>query len=92
MQNSAGIRELKTHLSHYLKKVKLGESVVITDRGKPVGRIVPVDEPESIEERSRQLVAAGLVEWNGERFDPPPPGPIVKGKKTIAELLLEDRD
>jgi len=35
---TVGIRELKTQLSRYIRQVKAGSTVVITDRGKPVGR------------------------------------------------------
>lgn len=92
MQTAAGVRELKTHLSRYLKRVQQGETVLITDRGKPVGRIVPVQSSQSTDERIKEMVAAGLVAWNGERFRPPSHRPVVKGDKTIAELLLEDRE
>lgn len=40
-----GIRELKSHLSQYLAKVRAGEVVVVTDRGEPVARIVPTPPP-----------------------------------------------
>jgi len=42
---SVCIRELKSHLSEYIRRVKSGEAVTITDRGQPVGRIVPVAQP-----------------------------------------------
>lgn len=42
-----GIRELKARLSEYLRQVKAGETVIITEHGRPIGRIVP--EPESLE-------------------------------------------
>jgi antitoxin (DNA-binding transcriptional repressor) of toxin-antitoxin stability system len=38
-QASASVRELKSKLSHYLRLTKAGESVVITERGVPIGRI-----------------------------------------------------
>lgn len=38
----AAISELKTHLSEYLSKVRAGEELVVTDRGKPVAKIVPI--------------------------------------------------
>jgi len=43
-----GIRELKVHLCHYLKEVRNGEDVLITDRGTAIAQIVPVktDAPE----------------------------------------------
>ena len=40
-QTMAGIRELKNHLSAYLRRVKAGETITITDRGTPIGQIVP---------------------------------------------------
>lgn len=38
------IHEAKTHLSRLLERVALGEEVVIAKAGKPVARLVPVDE------------------------------------------------
>ena len=37
-----GIRELRQHASHYLSRVQGGESLEITDRGRPVARLVPI--------------------------------------------------
>ncbi len=37
-----GTRQLRNHLSAYLRRVKAGETITITERGKPVGQIVPV--------------------------------------------------
>jgi prevent-host-death family protein len=36
-----GIREAKINLSKLLKNVQKGKEIIITDRGKPVGKIVP---------------------------------------------------
>ena len=36
-----GVRELRQHASKYLKEVAAGESIEITDRGRPVARLVP---------------------------------------------------
>jgi len=43
-----GIRELKAKLSHYVAKAADGTAVVITDRGKPVARLVPIDEGSNL--------------------------------------------
>ena len=56
---SVGIRELKTRLGMYMERVKAGETITITDRGKPVGRIVPVILPPEVQ--IQELVQAGLV-------------------------------
>ena len=42
---TAGIRELKSRLSHYLRLVKAGRIVEITERGRTVARIVPTACP-----------------------------------------------
>jgi prevent-host-death family protein len=34
------VRELKAHLSAYLRKVERGERIVITSHGKPVGQLI----------------------------------------------------
>ena len=52
-----GIRELRDQLSKYLKKVRGGEELVITDRGRAVARVVPLVEERPID----RLVAEGLV-------------------------------
>jgi len=88
-----GIRELKAHLSHTLQQVKAGETVIITERGKPIGRIVPVES--SLEDRMQALMAAGVLSWNGKKFGSRPRDvrpARVKGPVTVAELLLEDRE
>lgn len=36
------ISELKTHLSEYVSRVRAGKELVVTDRGKPVAKIVPI--------------------------------------------------
>ena len=86
---SVGIREFKTRLSYYMEKVKGGATLVITEHGKPVGRVVPAQP--SLEERMQELVEAGLVAWNGRKFDPGEPTARTQGPKTVADLLLEDR-
>ena len=42
---TAKVSELKAGLSAYLARVKAGEEVVVTDRGTPVARLVPVGQP-----------------------------------------------
>jgi prevent-host-death family protein len=44
-KKSAQVSELKAGLSAYLDRVKAGEEVVVTDRGTPVARLVPVGRP-----------------------------------------------
>ena len=86
---TVSIRELKSRLSHYLQRAKAGEIVEITERGKPVGRIVPV--ASSLEERIEAARRSGLVSWNGQKLKPLKPVAKLRTKKTVAELVVEDR-
>lgn len=54
-----GVRELKNHLSRYLSGVQEGTDVIVTDRGKPVARLVGVD---AATDRLGQLIALGVVQ------------------------------
>jgi prevent-host-death family protein len=89
-QTSVGIRELKSRLSSYLRQVKDGATLVITERGTPVGRIVPIRS--SVEERTEDLAQAGLISWSGRRLASRQPLVVARGKKTVSDLLLEDRE
>jgi len=87
---SVGIRELKTHLSDYLRRVSAGETLIVADRGEPVCRLIP--ERREAEARIRALVAAGVLEWSGKKPGAVHGRPRVRGAKTVADLVLEDRD
>ena len=58
-----GIRDLRNHLSQYLTKVRGGQEVVVTDRGRAVARVVPLSEERPID----RLVAEGVVTPAGQR-------------------------
>ena len=88
-ETRVGIRELKAHLSKYLSRVKAGETVVVTDRGTPVGRIVPVGEP--LADRLQAMAEAGLLLWSGSKLEPIAPVACARGTRSVAELLIEDR-
>jgi prevent-host-death family protein len=89
-QTSVSIRELKSRLSHYLRLVMAGEAVEITDRGIPVGRIVPTVAP--VEDRIEAMARSGLLRWNNRKLERRAPAARVKGKRTVADLLVEDRE
>jgi prevent-host-death family protein len=58
----ASVSELKASASEYLLRVKAGEEVLITDRGKPVAKIIPLRRSElDADARIAQLERAGLA-------------------------------
>ena len=85
-----GIRDLKARLSNYILEARAGNVVVITERGRPVARLVPIRA--TVEQRLEELIEAGLLEWNGQRMTPSMPEIEARGEATVAELLLEDRE
>ena len=89
-QSLVSIRELKSRLSHYLRLTRAGESVVITDRGVPIGRIVPVSQ--DLGQRLAAMREAGLMQWSGHKLPRRKPVVRIKGRKTVAQLLVEDRE
>ncbi|TEU17599.1 MAG: type II toxin-antitoxin system Phd/YefM family antitoxin [Anaerolineales bacterium] len=95
---SVGVRELKDRLSHYLRAVRQGESVMVTVRGKPVARLVPVSprgkaalSPE-LEEQMWELAAEGFLTWNGRPFLMPEPAAVNRGPELLSDLIVEDRE
>ena len=88
-EHTVGVRELKARLSKYLREVKAGRTILITERGKPVGRLVPPGQ--ALQQRLQAMIDAGLAEWNGKPLPPMKPTAKLKGGKSIADLIIEDR-
>lgn len=67
MSNIAAVAELKAHLSRFLRRVKAGEEIVITERDVPVARIVPL-RTAAASEQLRELEGRGLVRVGNGRL------------------------
>jgi prevent-host-death family protein len=84
-----GIKALKDHLSEVLRRARQGERIVVTDRGRPVAVLGPVEE--GAEARlAWGLVRAGAATWGGGKPKGSGHPPKVRGK-TASEMVLEDR-
>jgi prevent-host-death family protein len=74
MTSTVGIREAKINLSRILRRVRYGAEIVITDRGKPVGRIVPVRESAvDLDALVSDLEARGVLAEKRDGKQPHPP-------------------
>lgn len=82
----AGIRDLRDHLSRYLERVQAGEELTVTDRGRPVARLVPVDGANTFD----RLVAEGLVIPAATR-ERSRPTTRVAAAGPVSELVAEQR-
>ena len=86
---TVGIRDLKAHLSRHLKRVRSGVRLAVTERGRTIATISPVELLPHVD-WAHQLVAEGLAQWNGGK----PTGsarPPKLARKTAASVVLEDR-
>ena len=89
---TAGIKEFKNKLSHYLSFVKNGEDVVISERGKVIARVVK-EEPQNISLRQalHPLIMRGLITFPTKELNRDIPEPIKVPGKPVSEMVIEDR-
>jgi prevent-host-death family protein len=82
------VRELKNRLSEYLRKVKAGERVLVTERGKAVAVISTARRP--VDEGIEAMVREGAARWGGGK----PRGarrPVKIKGPSVAQAVIEDR-
>lgn len=84
-----GVGDLKSRLSEYLRQVKRGHTIIITDHGRPVGRILPAEQ--DLEERLKVLQDAGIVAWNGQKLEPITPIAVNRSARQVSDILVEMR-
>lgn len=83
----AGIRELRQNASALIKRVIAGETIEVTERGRPVARIVPLRGRSVLD----QMIAEGrATEARGNLLDVKPIQAI-SGKRRLSEVLAELR-
>ncbi|HHY95289.1 MAG TPA: type II toxin-antitoxin system prevent-host-death family antitoxin [Firmicutes bacterium] len=86
-----GIRELKNHLGKYLTRVKEGETIVVTEHNHPIATLAPTQLP--LPEGVRELISQGLASWPKTGCKPygNRKPPVVRGNRTLASMVAEDR-
>jgi len=88
-----GIREAKIHLSKLLKMVKNGAEITLTERNRPVGKIVPIRaESLHLEDRIKDLEARGVIEALSKKKQVKIPPPIPVPDALAQRLLQRDRE
>ena len=84
------VREFRAHLSEYLREIKRGKTLVITERGQPVARLVPNAQP--LAERVEALRRAGLLTWNGKKLALGKPLVSMRRQHDLTELISDGRE
>ena len=84
-----GIRELKDGLSGALRRVQDGETIEVTDHGRPIARLI-----KAWPSRAQQMIAEGRLtppEVEGDLLDLWPPPPLEPGERLGSDILAELR-
>jgi prevent-host-death family protein len=83
-----GIRNLRADLSRYLERVKEGEEIVVTEHGRPIARLVPMNGERK---RDRLLREGVLVPARNPKGRLPEPIRTTHDVR-LSEIVLEMRD
>lgn len=92
--DSAGIRELKNHLSRYLRRVRAGEPIAVTEHGRVIAELRPPSGATHAVDPYEALVAQGVLRPPLEQGDPLADWPdesLRLAPGTAAALIDEDR-
>ncbi len=85
-----GIRELRLNLSRYVTRVKDGSEVIVTEHGRPVARLGPVESGEA--KRARLIREGRLTPARRPKSTMlPPPVPLIGEGPLVSDTVLEDR-
>ena len=90
----AAVSQLKARLSEYLNQVKAGGEILITDRGKPVARLVPLSRSQDPNQSMMKMEREGLIKLGSGKLPkdfwtmPLPDDP----KSLMLKALLEERE
>ncbi|MGA7272171.1 MAG: type II toxin-antitoxin system prevent-host-death family antitoxin [Acidimicrobiia bacterium] len=85
-----GIRELRQKASEYLRRVEAGETIEVTDRGRPVALLTPIPVAPPLE---RLRASGDVVEASGDLTDLPAPLTLNRDQEapsTVLQRLRED--
>ncbi|MFL6130868.1 MAG: type II toxin-antitoxin system prevent-host-death family antitoxin [Mycobacteriales bacterium] len=89
--DDVGVRELRQNLSVYLRRIRQGETLRVTEHGHPVALLTPI--PHSGDSVLDELEAQGLLLRARDPGRPlPEPQPRTPGERPLSELLIEERE
>lgn len=87
-----GIKELKNGLSRYLALVKQGDELIVTERGKPVARIIREgDSANPIRNQLNGLAHEGLITMPSKSIGKKDLKPVKTSGKPASEMVIEGR-
>ena len=91
---TATVSKLKASLSEYLRRVRAGEEVLVTERGRPIAKLTPIIGLQGLPEHLAEMERQGLVKLGSKKLPkrfwdlPRPKDP----KGLILKAVLEERE
>jgi len=88
------VSKLKASLSEYLRSVKAGEEVLVTERGRPVAKLIPAASSNLLPDHLLEMQKQGLVKLGSGRLPkgfwnlPRPKDP----KGLVVKAVLRERE
>ncbi|WP_022947928.1 type II toxin-antitoxin system Phd/YefM family antitoxin [Methylohalobius crimeensis] len=91
------VRELKAHLSEYLRRVAEGEEVTVKVRGKPVARLTPILSPKPEQLENEAVARLDALPWikaekRGAVRGSDRPIAWPEDQKPLSEIVAEERE
>jgi prevent-host-death family protein len=89
-----GSREFKNRMGKYMRAIRKGQSPLLTDRGKPIAKVIPLDDEEVKPEPTVMDILKRLEAEGKLRLGKRPLGKfraIPSRGKSASEMILEDR-
>lgn len=83
----ANIRELKAHLSQYIRRAAAGEAVTVSIHNRPVARIIPIKASPEIGD----LAKMPGISWNGGKPKGLPQAEIMRKGVLLSRWISQDR-
>lgn len=86
-----GLREANQRFSEAIRIVKSGKEVVLTERGRPIAVIKPIQQARSVEGALKEMEREGFLQ-RAKTAKLPVFAPIKITGKPLSETVKEDRD
>lgn len=87
-----GVKELRDHFTTYLKKVKKGEEIIVTERGKPIALLKPMAEGKSLQEKLEVASIKGLIQLPLKKEHPHTHTKVKLSGKSLTDIIIKDRE
>jgi prevent-host-death family protein len=89
-----GLREANQQFSKAIRAVRAGQEVVLTERGRPIAVIKPVNREDTEQSTLRAMVDEGVIRLAARKGPTPAPRwrPVKVKSKPLSQTVIEDRE